>query len=119
MAPISETLFRRLSFDEDAVEHLQVRDRAELGGSRDEAAVGALRPDVLEDDDPALAARLGRHHRHLGARDELPRVRGVLGAGRNADRETHLAHGAELRPGDFSWTRSARRNASCRRLAGR
>ena len=50
---------------------------------------------LVERDDQALPARLRRHHRHLGACDELARVRGVLGAdgdsGRDVSRPTASA----------------------------
>src|SRR5205085_10657295 len=62
----------------EALEHLQVRDRAQV-------ALGdavALRPlDVVaaEDEAAAAAARLDRHHRRLRGGDQLARVHAVLG----------------------------------------
>ena len=85
----------------DAVEHLQVRDRAELGATVGRPVAGPLRAVLLEDDDLALPARLRGHHRHLGAGDQLARVGGVRRAGGDPDREAHRADRAERRDGDL------------------
>ena len=85
----------------DPVQHLQVRDRAELGPARVGGVRRALAAAFLEDDDLALATRLRGHHRHLGARDELAGVGGVLGAGRDPHRERDRPDRAELRARDL------------------
>ena len=64
------------------------------------SASGSLALVLVEDDDPALPPRLGRHHRELGARDELAWVRRVLGADRDPDRERHGPDGVEGRERD-------------------
>jgi hypothetical protein len=72
-----------------------VRDRANVLA----AAVGRLRAlggRVVEEDDLVLAPRLRGHHRRLGAGDELARVRGVLGALGDPDRDRDLAGEVEL-----------------------
>ena len=79
----------------DAVQHLQVGDRADVLASRRRRG-RALALVLVEDDDAALAARLGGHHRELRAGDELARVRGVLGAERDPDREGQRPGGREL-----------------------
>ena len=53
----------------------------------------ALARTLVERDDETLAARLRGHHRHLGARDELPRVRGILGSHRDAGRDGEAPDG--------------------------
>ena len=85
----------------DAVEHLQVRDRAELGAAVGRPFARALRTVLLEDDDHSLPAGLRGHHRHLGARDQLPRVGGVRRARGDPDREADRADRAERRDGDL------------------
>ena len=54
----------------------------------------------MKDDDPALAARLGRHHRELGTGDELARVGSVVGPERDPGRDGHRPRGIELGEGD-------------------
>ena len=49
--------------------------------------VGPFVAVLVEHDDLLLAERLRRHHRGLGAGDELARVRCVLGPERDADRD--------------------------------
>ena len=83
----------------DAVEHLQVGDRADVCAPRGQR-VRPLALVLVEDDDPALAARLGGHHRELGAGDELAWVGSVLGPERDPDRERHRADGVERRERD-------------------
>ena len=51
---------------------------------------------LVEEDDLVLAARLRGHHRRLGAGDELARVRGVLRALRDPDRDRDRAGEVEL-----------------------
>jgi hypothetical protein len=63
----------------EALEHLQVRDRADVVAP-DALLGGPLAVALVERDDEPVASRLGRHHRGLRAGDELARVRGVLGA---------------------------------------
>ena len=70
-------------------------DRADLRAPVDVLLGRPLGRAVLEDHDLAPAACLRRHHRHLGARHELARVRRVLGARRDPDREADGADGAE------------------------
>ena len=78
-----------------ALEHLQVRDRADVSAAGG-LAVGPLARGLLEQHDLVLAARLGRHHRGLRAGDELARVHRVLRALRDADGDRDLACRAEL-----------------------
>jgi hypothetical protein len=68
-------------------------DRADVACAA--LVVRALRARVLEDDDAVFPAGLRRHHRRLGARDQLARVHRVLGAERHADRDRDLARGFE------------------------
>jgi hypothetical protein len=82
---------RKLS--REALQHLQVRDRAHVVT----AGTSLGRPFVrrlVEGEDQPLAAALRRHHRGLGARDELAWVRRVLGthgdAGRHGQRPGRL-----------------------------
>ena len=95
----------------DAVQHLEVSDRAHVVRAA-RTGVGTLALVLVEDDDPALAPCLGGHHRDLGAGDELARVRRVLGSERDPDREGHRPDRVELRV-----ARRARRRA--RRAPGR
>ena len=71
---------------DERLEHLHVRDRAEVLAPH----VRLSRPlarELVEQDDLALSARLRRHHRRLGAGDELARVRSVLRPMRDPDRD--------------------------------
>ena len=95
----------------DAVQHLQVGDRADVVAPHGRR-LGTLALVLVEDDDAALAARLGGHHRELGAGDELARVGRVLGAECDPDRDAHPAGGVELRHGD------ALGDALCQRVRG-
>ena len=79
------------------LEHLQVRDRADVLAAG-VTARRALRVLLVEEDDSVLAARLRGHHRRLGAGDELARVGGVLGTLGDADRDRDPAGEAELDP---------------------
>ena len=79
------------------LEHLQVRDRANVLAAG-VIARRALRVLLVEEDDAILAASLRGHHRRLGAGDELARVGGVLGALRDPDRDRDRAGEAELDP---------------------
>ena len=79
------------------LEHLQVRDRANVLAAG-VTARRALRVLLVEEDDPVLAARLRGHHRRLGAGDELARVGGVLGALCDPDRDRDPPGEAELDP---------------------
>ncbi len=81
----------------ERLEHLQMRDRADVlaAGVPDGRSLGVR---VVEEDDPVLAAGLRGHHRRLGAGDELARVGGVLGALRDPDRDRDRAGEAELDP---------------------
>ena len=76
----------------EALEHLQVGDRAHVV-SPDGLLRRTLTLALVERDDEALAARLRGHHRHLGARDELARVGGVLGPDGDAGRDGEPADG--------------------------
>ena len=62
--------------------------------------IGSLALVLVKDDDPALAPRLGGHHRELGACDELAWVRGVLRPNCDPDRKSHRADGVERRECD-------------------
>ena len=86
----------------DAVEHLEVRDRAELRAPRVDGCRGPLAAALLEDDDLPLPPRLRGHHRDLGAGDELTRVRRVLRPGARS-----RPRGSPGRPGRTPRTRSA------------
>ena len=88
---------RAVELARQRLEHLQVRDRANVLAAG-VAARRALRVLLVEEDDPVLAARLRGHHRRLGAGDELARVGGVLGALRDPDRDRDSAGEAELDP---------------------
>ncbi len=77
------------------LQHLQVGDRAHVltaGVSR----LGPLGRRLVEEHDLVLAARLRGHHRRLGARDQLARVRRVLGPVGDPDRDRDLAGHVEL-----------------------
>ena len=82
----------------EALEHLQVGDRADVVAAH-ALLRRALAVALVERDDQALAARLRGHHRRLGAGDELARVRRVLGPDRDARRDGERADrvGLELR----------------------
>ena len=84
-----------VQFAGEALQHLQVRDRADVAADRGRAR-GPFARRLVEQDDLVLAAGLGRHHRGLGACDQLARVHRVLRALRDADRGRDLARGAEL-----------------------
>ena len=62
-----------------ALQHLQVRDRAHVAAARG-LGFRALARLFVEEHDLVLATRLGGHHRGLGARHQLARVHRVLGA---------------------------------------
>ena len=64
--------------------------RALLGG------LGSLERIVLEEHDLVLAPRLRRHHRRLGAGDQLARVHRVLRPLRDPDRDRHLPGRIEI-----------------------
>ena len=101
----------------DAVQHLQVGDRADVHAARDRR----VRPLVLflvEDDDAALAPRLGGHHRNLGAGDELSGIRGMIGPERNPDRDGQRPDRVELRDRDPLGD-TLRKGLSHREVAGR
>ena len=76
----------------EALEHLQVRDRAHVVAA-DRLFGGPLARALVERDDQALAARLRGHHRGLGAGDELARVRCVLGPDRDPGRRAEPSDG--------------------------
>ena len=79
----------------ERLQHLQVRDRANVLA----AAVvrcRALGRRFVEEDDLVLAPRLRGHHRGFGAGDQLARIRGVLGALRDADRDGDPAGEVEV-----------------------
>ena len=78
-----------------ALEHLQMSDRANAGAG-DRCRVRPLVGRVVEEDDQILAARLGGHHRGLRAGDQLTRVGGVLRPLGHADRDRDLSDGAEF-----------------------
>ncbi len=82
----------------EALQHLQMRDRAHVARGR--RRVGALGLGVGVEDDAVLALRLRGHHRRLGARGELARVHRVLGAKRQTDRDREAADSGELRSGE-------------------
>ena len=98
----------------EALQHLQVRDRADVLAPR--PAAGPLRRRVVEDDDLVLAARLGGHHRRLGARDQLARVRRVLGAVGDADRDGDARRPGRSRPRRAAARASPRVPPRARRL---
>ena len=79
----------------EALEHLHVRDRAHVVAA-DSLLGGPLPPALVEGDDEALAARLGGHHRDLGARDELARIRGVVRSDCDSDRSREATDGLGL-----------------------
>ena len=79
----------------EALQHLQVRDRAHVSAA-DDHAFRPLARVLVEEDDQILAARLRGHHRGLGAGDELARVHRVLRALRDPDGDRDLAGRAEL-----------------------
>ena len=83
------------------VEQLQVGDRADLGAPVDVLLGGSFGRPVLEDHDLAPAAGLRGHHRHLGAGDELARIRRVLRARGDPDREADGADRAERHSRDL------------------
>ena len=86
---------RAVQLAAERLEHLQVRDRADVLAVA-VARLRALGRRVVEEDDLVLAARLRGHHRGLGAGDELARVRGVLGALGDPDRDGDPAREIEL-----------------------
>ncbi len=65
-------------------------DRAHVVAS-DALLVGTFARALVERHDEPLPAGLRRHHRRLGAGDELARVGGVLGADRDPGRDRELA----------------------------
>ena len=97
-SPISRTSFSRLSLPLEALEHLQVRDRAKVARRRGHP--GALDRLLLVEDDPVLPLRLRGHHRRLGARRELARVHGVVGPVRETDRDGDPADGGQVDGGE-------------------
>ena len=98
VSPICATSLRRESFPGQALQHLQVRDRAAVV-SADPLLRGPLALAHVEGDDEALAARLGGHHGDLGACDELARIGCVLGpdGDTGGDRELSDGFGLERR----------------------
>ncbi len=81
----------------ERLQHLQVRDRAHVacGGCRTgRRPLG--RAVVVVEHGLVLAARLRRHHRRLGAGDELAWVHRVLRALRDPDRDGHPAGRLEV-----------------------
>ena len=74
----------------EALEHLEVRDGPDVVAS-DVLFVGTLARALVERHHEPLPAGLRRHHRGLGAGDELARVGGVLGADGDPGRDRELA----------------------------
>ncbi len=70
-----------------------MRDRAYVAARL--VHVGPLAEAARVDDDPILAAGLRRHHRRLGAVDELTRVAGVLRSVGDADGDRDLSSGID------------------------
>jgi len=79
----------------EALQHLQVGDRAHVAAARGLAA-RALGRVLVEEDDLVLAPRLRGHHRRLGAGDELARVHRMIRTLGDADRDRHRPCRAEL-----------------------
>ena len=79
----------------EALQHLQVRDRAAIVAA-DALLGGALALAHVEGDDEALAARLRGHHGDLRARDELARIGRVLGPDRDTGGDRQLSDGLGL-----------------------
>ena len=79
----------------EALEHLQVRDRAHVVAV-DRRLGRPLARALVERDDQALPACLRGHHRGLGAGDELARVRRVLGPDRDPCRRAEPSDGFGL-----------------------
>ena len=94
----------------ERLQHLQVRDRAHVARR---ARPGPLGRTVVVEHDLVLAARLRRHHRGLGASDQLARVHRVLRALRDADRHRHGTGRLEAPPrAGAPCSRAARPRAS-------
>ena len=93
--PISRTSFERFSLPPSdwSIFRCAIERMSSPWLSR---RLGALGRRVVEEDDLVLAARLRGHHRGLGAGDELARVRGVLGALGDSDRNGDPAREIEL-----------------------
>jgi hypothetical protein len=81
-----------------ALQHLQVRDRAHVAPARRRRR--PLAGLLLEEDGLVLAARLRGHHRDLRAGDELARVHGVLRALGDPDRDAELPGGPHVGLGE-------------------
>ena len=79
----------------EALQHLEMRDRADAG-VRDRRRVGTLVGRLVEEHDQILAPRLGGHHRGLGASDQFAWVGGIGRPLRGADRDCDLAGRPEL-----------------------
>ena len=77
-----------------ALQHLQVRDRADV--TLDARRVGPSRLVLGIEDDLVLPLRLRRHHRGLRARRKLSWVHRVLGAECEPDRDGHPADTREV-----------------------
>ena len=73
-----------------------MRDRAHVADRRLGRRVRTLERALVVEDDLVLAARLRRHHRRLGARDELARVHRMLRPAREAHGDRDPARGVEL-----------------------
>ena len=87
-----------------ALEHLQMGDRAQILLPARPARPGRPGRSGLVDDDLVLPTRLRRQHRHVCADGQLPCARRVARSGRDPDRHVHRARGVELAgrelPGD-------------------
>ena len=77
-----------------ALQHLQVRDRADV--PLDTRRIGPPRSDLGVENDLVLALRLRSHHRRFCARGELARVHGVLRPECEPDRDGHPADAGEV-----------------------
>ncbi len=83
----------------EALEHLQVCDRANVGATG-LLLRGPLGRRLVEEKDEPVAARLGSHHRGLRAGDELTGVRGVLGPDGDAGRHRQPSCNVRLELGE-------------------
>ena len=77
-----------------ALQHLQMRDRADV--ALDARRVGPPRLLLVVENDLVLALRLRRHHGGLCARREFTGVHGVLRAESEPDRDGHPADAGEV-----------------------